>query len=75
MTTPTKGQIFDLFYELAQVNRPGGTSKTRMVGRTVTCEEQEAMKKRIDGDIILTNYYTRLYNRDKNLAPPPRPTN
>lgn len=73
MHKPTKGEIFDLFYEKKQVNRPGGKLKTKITGRKVLVPEQDAMLKRIDNDTLLLSYYTSLLTRPSNSAPPPRP--
>ena len=70
----TKGEIFDVFYQPQQVSRAGGgTQKKKIHPVNVTQEKMKEVEKQIKNDTVLMQYYNKLKNRKKGIAPPPRP--
>ena len=72
----TKGDIFDLFYQLQTVSRAGGgTQKKKISAVTVSNEKLSTMQKELADDPMLLSYFIKLRDRNKSIAPPPRPSN
>lgn len=78
----TKGDIYDLFYEIGTCSRAGGgTNRKKMVRRQAPFEEVSAMKDTINSikypkaRNALLKYYNKHLLRKSNIgAPTPPPT-
>jgi hypothetical protein len=74
METPSKADVFDLFYGKQIVTRAGGgTAKTKMARLYPGYVEIESMRARVQEDANLLKYFENLRTRKSGLAPPPRP--
>lgn len=72
----TKGDLFDVFYQPQLVSRAGGgTQKKKIHPVNVTQERMRDVERQINNDPVLMQYYNKLKNRRRGIAPPPRPTN
>ncbi len=74
MALPTKQEIFDLFYEVKEVQNGGRDKKKKMAHRNPSFEAKTTMIQLINGDEKLLEYYNNLLNRDAKKGIPPRPT-
>jgi len=71
---PTKGEIFDLFYEINSVSRSGGGEpRKKMTRAAVSLNVINVMGEKIK-DQKLKDYYIKLRDRKAGIAPPPRPS-
>ena len=73
MALPTKQEIFDLFVSFTAVQTPGREPGKKWSYTNPSFEVQQIMLTRIGGNEKLLTYYTSLRDRDRGLAPPPRP--
>jgi hypothetical protein len=69
-----KKDIHSFFIQRVETSRSGGgTLKKKNMYTTHSTKKQNEMYESIKDNLYLSTYFKKLQNRDRKLAPPPKP--